>query len=308
MTIKPLKAGAYAEHYRKLKKKAAKERIKYHRRSQSPLVVKAMADLDKLPGIKKALDDGNQIHIFRSGGGLRVVRIEKEKYGGELLGYGEHYDVLVAFQHASDDYLAGQRNYHEVYGKLYPHYLTGRQEASCELDRAILCGASPNIKKLPDGKIRYWFEGYLFDCNWDGVKAHFEKIGRPFLIIEARCIRLFEASTRGWSAGTAYPGSLGKNSEEFEGIGTTIEDAFEQAQNRCTAAKIAIPISNWSWDEGMRMYRCGSAKNGCNVYEEEVGKKESKWFAVIHKPGKDSWVGIFDDAVSAILKAESELK
>lgn len=79
----------------------------------------------KLSGIVTALKNGCVLHAFRSGGGLRVVRIEKEKRGGDLVGYGEHPMAADAFSHANEDYLAGGRKYEKVYGKIHPHYLTG---------------------------------------------------------------------------------------------------------------------------------------------------------------------------------------
>jgi hypothetical protein len=41
----------------------------------------------KYRNLEKALNDGAKIHIFRSGGGLRVIRVEKK---GKLISYGEH--------------------------------------------------------------------------------------------------------------------------------------------------------------------------------------------------------------------------
>ena len=48
------------------------------------------------PNIEKALKDGARLHAFLSGGGLRVVRIEKKKdtetkdEDDNLISYGEH--------------------------------------------------------------------------------------------------------------------------------------------------------------------------------------------------------------------------
>jgi len=75
-----------------------------------------------LGGVELALMNGCCLHSWRSGGGLRVVRLDKD---GKGYGYGEHPYIDVALQHANEDYLAGGRDYHKVYGELYDHYLTG---------------------------------------------------------------------------------------------------------------------------------------------------------------------------------------
>jgi len=84
-----------------------------------------------LKGIQKALEQRCNLHGFRSGGGLRVIRIEKE---GKLRGYGEHYSADGALAHADEDFLAGGRRYSHVYGNLKPHYLTGSSCITGPLD------------------------------------------------------------------------------------------------------------------------------------------------------------------------------
>lgn len=93
----------------------------------------------QVPGIEKALSEGCKVHAFRSGGGLRVIRIEKDS---KLVGYGEHPSAEEALTHVNDDYLAGGRPYHEVYGEdgKYPHYLTGSSGSSSKLDSWLLKG------------------------------------------------------------------------------------------------------------------------------------------------------------------------
>jgi hypothetical protein len=90
-----------------------------------------------LSGIDQALRAGCRLHTFRSGGGLRVVRLENK---GKLKGYGEHPDIREALVHTCEDYIAGGRPYKEVYGKIYPNYLTGSSSPSCELDIWVLHG------------------------------------------------------------------------------------------------------------------------------------------------------------------------
>lgn len=91
----------------------------------------------QLTGLEKALEEGCRLHGFRSGGGLRVIRIEQE---GRLRGYGEHPNVEDALSHANEDFLAGGREYNEVYGKSKPHYLSGSSRATSPFDQWLLQG------------------------------------------------------------------------------------------------------------------------------------------------------------------------
>jgi hypothetical protein len=90
-----------------------------------------------LDGIKTALQGGHRVRAFLSGGGLRVIRIEKE---GKLKGYGEHPHVDEALIYADEDFKKRGRPYKEVYGVDKDHYLTGSREKSNELDGWILQG------------------------------------------------------------------------------------------------------------------------------------------------------------------------
>lgn len=82
------------------------------------------ATIGKYPNLSKALKKGQTIHGFRSGGGLRVVRLHDK---GKLHAYGEHPYVYNALEHAEADCKAGGRKYDKVYGKIYDHYLTGAE-------------------------------------------------------------------------------------------------------------------------------------------------------------------------------------
>jgi hypothetical protein len=108
-----------------------------------------------LTGIDQALDQGCRIHGFRSGGSLRVVRIDQ---GGELKGYGEHPQVEDALSHANEDFLAGGRPYSEVYGVFKPHYLTGNSSPTSPLDSWLL-------------------QGHTFDAHQNGAGVVFELKG-----------------------------------------------------------------------------------------------------------------------------------
>ena len=112
-------------------------------------------DMPELNGIHRALQNGCRLHAFASGGGLRVIRIEKN---GKLAGYGEQPHVEVALLHADEDYLAGCSEYKEVYGKKYPHYLTGDTLSTSNLD--------------------WWVrKGCTFDCWQEGSEIVFELRG-----------------------------------------------------------------------------------------------------------------------------------
>lgn len=98
-----------------------------------------------LSSLDNALRRGAFLHVFRSGGGLRVARLTaaaRVPGRGDLVGYGEHYNLEEALVYAGEDYDAGQRAYGEVYGegKLHDHYLTGSCEASSPADAWVLGG------------------------------------------------------------------------------------------------------------------------------------------------------------------------
>jgi len=82
--------------------------------------------------ITAALQGEAKLHGFRSGGGLRVLRL-----GGF---YGEAPTFEGALALLADDIRAGGRDYAEVYGKLVPHYLTGDCAASSPVDQVLLRG------------------------------------------------------------------------------------------------------------------------------------------------------------------------
>lgn len=87
--------------------------------------------------IDSALRDGAHLTGSRSVGGLRIVRIV---LNDSVIGYGEHPHIKEALKYANEDLKAGGRKYSEVYGLLYPHYITGSSNPSDNLDRWILSG------------------------------------------------------------------------------------------------------------------------------------------------------------------------
>ncbi len=90
--------------------------------------------------IEAALADGGKMHAFLSGGGLRVIRIEKPQ--GNLVAYGEHPHVGEAFRITAEDYKAGGRPYKEVYGNVEPHHETGDSCSEDELDKWVCRGCT----------------------------------------------------------------------------------------------------------------------------------------------------------------------
>lgn len=122
------------------------------KKSRVPKISKK--SIQGLVGIEKALKEGCKLHAFRSGGGLRVVTIDKDE---ETKGYGEHPHVEDALSHANEDFLAGGRPYNEVYGEngLKPGYLTGSSTPTNSLDSWLL-------------------QGHIFDAWQDGDNITFQ--------------------------------------------------------------------------------------------------------------------------------------
>lgn len=107
------------------------------------------------PAIQMALKKGYRMHAFLSGGGLRVVRLDRS---GKSLAYGEHPHIEEALAHLEADVIAGGRKYEDVYGKMHPHYLTGSTNPSSNLDAWIRGGST-------------------FDCWREGEEVVFQLSG-----------------------------------------------------------------------------------------------------------------------------------
>jgi len=87
------------------------------------------------PQIEEILKEGAKLHAFLSGGGLRVVRIEKKKKKTEekkdeedefeLISYGEYPYFPGALAHAEQDFgLTYEQQYTSVNAR-HKHFLTG---------------------------------------------------------------------------------------------------------------------------------------------------------------------------------------
>lgn len=134
----------------------------------------------ELKGIHQALREGCRLQAFCSGGGLRIVRIEKD---GKLKGYGEHPMIHDALSHVDEDFLAGGKPHNEVYGKKYPHYLTGSASSSNDLDVWILRGCTFDVWQEGD-EIIFQLNGYnesLTDITKTGKGKNFwEAMSKAF--------------------------------------------------------------------------------------------------------------------------------
>lgn len=108
--------------------------------------------------LEEALRAGCRMHAFSSGGGLRVVRIERS---GKSVAYGEHPYINEALRIAAEDYKAGGRAYQDVYGKIEKEYLTGDPCPNSDLDMWVRKGSTFDA----------WFEDELFVFELKGLKA-----------------------------------------------------------------------------------------------------------------------------------------
>ncbi len=99
-----------------------------------------------LKHITLALREGCRLHAFLSGGGLRVIRVEKGKRGGKLVGYGEDPHIDAALELADDTLRTGKIPKDSI-------YLTGSSTPEGPLDQWILCGHTFDAWAEADGAI-----------------------------------------------------------------------------------------------------------------------------------------------------------
>lgn len=119
--------------------------------------------------IEKALKDGATMTCFRSGGGLRVVCIDKKGKNGKdkLIAYGEHPHIENALLHAEEDLRDGFLEYKKKYdGKHHTHYLTGSMSQSSPLDGMILASTT--------AKITYNLDKKKFEAQFHNVYKRYE--------------------------------------------------------------------------------------------------------------------------------------
>lgn len=99
--------------------------------------------------LNQVITQGRNLHIFLSGGRLRVCRIEATE--SENLIYGEAPDLATALHHANEnviDKLDYEGQYRGDNAK-YPHYLTG--SSSREGDYLDACLFKGNLDFYKDG-------------------------------------------------------------------------------------------------------------------------------------------------------------
>lgn len=104
--------------------------------------------------IEQALKDGARLHAFRSGGGLRVISVEKNE---QLLSYGEYPWISGALAHAESDFGLSYIEQYSGKNARHIHYLTGASSPVLQdvIDCFILCGESIDI----------YYKDNQFICN-----------------------------------------------------------------------------------------------------------------------------------------------
>lgn len=176
--------------------------------------------------LEGALKKGNVMHAFMSGGGLRVIRLEKTRHG-KLTGYGEHPYVDEALRHAAEDFAAGGRPYSEVYGTCD---WDNPEKSKKGIYDMYLTGAS-----TPEGQLDTWIRrGSTFDCRFtDGQ---------------------FEADLRGWGefhtpdAALKEAQATGKQVRTTTDRGVVYETGLDKEWGGITTRIISVP-------EGMKQHR-----------------------------------------------------
>lgn len=114
---------------------------------------------EQYPALEEKIKQGDRLHAFRSGGGLRVVFLANKGRGpcsSNNNGYGEHPNIEMALKLAEHD-CVNHLPYNEVYGKLIPNFWTGTTVASSPLDRWILSGHAFDIS---------YNDGFVFEGDY----------------------------------------------------------------------------------------------------------------------------------------------
>ena len=101
--------------------------------------------MKKYNHISKTLKDfpDSSLHIFRSGGGLRVSSIEvpekhKPYVSSKIEFYGEGPNLEESLRILNDDIEARGREYKDVYGPIETHYLTGSYAKDKNIPDALI--------------------------------------------------------------------------------------------------------------------------------------------------------------------------
>jgi hypothetical protein len=177
-----------------------------------------------------------RLHAFLSGGGLRVVRLERVRPGqsrGILDGYGEHPHIEEAMAHAAEDFAAGGRPYGEVYGKIHDHYLTGSSEPCSQLDARLRSGKDFDAW-FDGGWMRAEIGGYEHEPLTPEVEAR-ARSGEEFEWTSERGVRFAFRSVGqgGYCYAPVYkPAGIGDATlwhAKRRGMGLTLAEAITEA-------------------------------------------------------------------------------
>ena len=105
----------------------------------------------RYPRLEEALRNGAKIHVFRSGGALRVVSVENEK--NKEISYGEHPYFSEALAHAESDFGLTYKEQYSGKNAKRTHYLSGSYPQAGDVMDAYLCSG--------------WTLDILYSKKWD---------------------------------------------------------------------------------------------------------------------------------------------
>lgn len=185
----------------------------------------------ELIGIKKALSKSPPVkmHVFRSGGGLRVVRIEEKR---KLIAYGESPTLEDALRRANNDFLKIRPRKSEI------EYLTGQSFASSNIDAWVLRGQT--IDLMYDSKFSSFvaiLEGYEDQEIPDDVQKMAEANPGVTIYHTSRGLDFATTYYQNYFADGSQPMRAFMYKVRKQGEGATFWEAF---QNSLTAPSIEI--------------------------------------------------------------------
>jgi hypothetical protein len=177
--------------------------------------------------IEASLKEGAKLRIFRSGGGLRVARVERAR---TLIGYGEGPVVEEALDYAAEE-LKARRSVNRDF-----LYLTGSSTPSSELDTHFLRGGKLKaryqggwyfvaISCVGDDRIPEWLEARLREgetVRWCSP--------RGFIYVAGPCV--FANGSMGSFTSCEYKPVLRRPYDypaQKKGMGLTLAEAIDLA-------------------------------------------------------------------------------
>lgn len=206
--------------------------------------------MNKYELVERALREGLVLRAFLSGGGLRVVRIVSNDGIGDK-GYGEHPHLEEAICHAGEDYAAGGREYHELYGLggIHTGYLTGDPVPDSPADTWIRQGQKMKAACVRDA-FCVWLAGLEFEETPKSVMAEAKATDRPVQFLNRGVLReclyhphLFANGDEGHVITNMPWGSLSRTpvtsfSVRKFGSGATFQEALDAA---CASEVVEVP-------------------------------------------------------------------